>query len=243
MYFKVGSQTDGQRPFNSPLTCPATAGCLPLLLTCDFCGLGRFFSEFLVAIMAFASTNMDDLLLLSSLFIASNFRAASVVIGQFIGMSMLVVVSVLAAYFMVSIPLAWIGTLGLFPLGLGILRLAKGYKVPIAKSVLCPKKGEFFGNQQLRVPWMKSEWALAALLTVANGGDNLSVYIPLFAVQHTFIPLYVTVFGVMTGIWCFFGYLLTNHRLFRDKLNRHAARIVPWVLILLGLKVLLQGSR
>jgi cadmium resistance protein CadD (predicted permease) len=193
--------------------------------------------------MAFASTNMDDLLLLSSLFIASNFRAASVVIGQFIGMSMLVLVSVLAAYFMVSIPLAWIGTLGLFPLGLGILRLAKGYKVPIAKSVLCPKKGEFFGNQRLRVPWMKSEWALAALLTVANGGDNLSVYIPLFAVQHTFIPLYVTVFGVMTGIWCFFGYLLTNHRLFRDKLNRHAARIVPWVLILLGLKVLLQGSR
>jgi cadmium resistance protein CadD (predicted permease) len=193
--------------------------------------------------MAFASTNMDDLLLLSSLFIASNFRAASVVIGQFIGMSMLVLVSVLAAYFMVSIPLAWIGTLGLFPLCLGILRLAKGYRVPIAESVLCRKKGEFFGNQQLRVPWMKSEWALAALLTVANGGDNLSVYIPLFAVQHTFIPLYVTVFGVMTGIWCFFGYFLTNQRLFRDKLKRHAPRIVPWVLILLGLKVLLQGSR
>ena len=204
--------------------------------------MSRFLSELLVAIIAFASTNIDDLLLLSSLFIASNFRAASVVIGQFVGMSLLVLISVLAAYFMVSMPLTWIGALGLFPLCLGILRLAKGFKVPTAKSALCLNDGEFFGKEQLRVPWMKSEWALAALLTVANGGDNLSVYIPLFAVQHTFVSLYVIVFGVMTGIWCCFGYFLTNHRLFRDKLKRHAATIVPWVLILLGLKVLLQAN-
>ena len=45
----------------------------------------RFLSELLVAIIAFASTNIDDLLMLSSLFVASNFRTASVVIGQFIG--------------------------------------------------------------------------------------------------------------------------------------------------------------
>jgi len=204
--------------------------------------MSRFLSELLVAIVAFASTNIDDLLLLSFLFIASNFRASSVVIGQFIGMSLLVLISVLAAYFMVSIPLAWIGALGLFPLCLGILRLAKGFKVPLAQSVLCLKEEEFFGKEQLRAPWMKSEWALAALLTVANGGDNLSVYIPLFAVQHTIVPLYIIVFAVMTAIWCFFGYFLTNHRLFRDKLKRHTATIVPWVLILLGLKVLLQGS-
>jgi cadmium resistance protein CadD (predicted permease) len=204
--------------------------------------MSQFLPELLVAIIAFASTNIDDLLLLSSLFIASDLGAASVVFGQFIGMSLLVLISVLAAYFMLSIPLAWVGTLGLFPLCLGILRLAKGFKVPMGKSVPCLEEGEFFGKEQLRVPWMKSEWALAAVLTVANGGDNLSVYIPLFAVQRTFVPLYVTVFGVMTGIWCFFGYFLTNHRLLRDKLKRHAATIVPWVLIILGLKVLLQVS-
>jgi cadmium resistance protein CadD (predicted permease) len=83
----------------------------------------RFLSELLVAIIAFASTNIDDLLLLSSLFIASNFRAASVVIGQFMGMSLLILMSVLAAYFMVSMPLTWIGVLGRFPLCLGTLRL------------------------------------------------------------------------------------------------------------------------
>jgi len=203
--------------------------------------MSRFLPELLVAIIAFASTNVDDLLLLSSLFIASNLRAASVVIGQFIGMSLLVLISVLAAHYMVSIPFAWIGTLGLFPLCLGILRLAKGSKVQIVKSVPCVKEEEFFGKEQLRVTRLKSEWALAAFLTVANGGDNLSVYIPLFALQRPFVPLYIAVFGLMTGIWCFLGYFLTNHRLFREKLKRHAATIVPWVLIVLGLKVLLQG--
>jgi cadmium resistance protein CadD (predicted permease) len=205
--------------------------------------MSRFLPELLVAIIAFASTNIDDLLLLSSLFIDSNLGTGSVVIGQFIGMSLLVLISVLAAHFMVSIPFAWIGALGLFPLCLGILRLANGFKVQMVKSLPCLKQGEFFGKEQLRVPRLKPQWALAALLTVANGGDNLSVYIPLFAVQRPFVPLYITVFGLMTGIWCFFGYFLTSHRLFREKLKRHAATIVPWVLIVIGMKVLLQGSR
>jgi len=203
--------------------------------------MDRYLSELLVAIIAFASTNVDDLLLLSSLFIDANLRAGSVVAGQFVGMSLLVLISVLAAHFMVSIPLVSIRMLGAFPLCLGILRLAKITSSPLLKSAAEPNKTEFVGKEQVRVSWVKSEAALAALLTLANGGDNLSVYIPLFAVQRTFVPLYITVFAVMTGLWCFFGYCLTNQRPFRDKLKRYAGLIIPWVLIALGLKVLLQG--
>lgn len=203
--------------------------------------MDRYLSELLVAIIAFASTNVDDLLLLSSLFIDANLRAGSVVVGQFVGMSLLVLISVLAAHFMVSIPLVSIRMLGAFPLCLGILRLAKITGSPLLKSAPDPNKTEFVGKEQVRVSWVKSEAALAALLTLANGGDNLSVYIPLFAVQRTFVPLYITVFAVMTGLWCFFGYCLTNQRPFRDKLKRYAGLIIPWVLIALGLKVLLQG--
>ena len=203
--------------------------------------MDRYLSELLVAIIAFVSTNVDDLLLLSSLFIDANLRAGSVVAGQFVGMSLLVLISVLAAHFMVSIPLVSIRMLGAFPLCLGILRLAKITGSPLLKSAPDPNKTEFVGKEQVRVSWVKSEAALAALLTLANGGDNLSVYIPLFAVQRKFVPLYITVFAVMTGLWCFFGYCLTNQRPFRDKLKRYAGLIIPWVLIALGLKVLLQG--
>jgi cadmium resistance protein CadD (predicted permease) len=203
--------------------------------------MDRYLSESLVAIVAFASTNVDDLLLLSSLFIDADLRAGSVVVGQFIGMSLLVLISILVAHFMVSAPMAWIRMLGAFPLCLGILRLAKLSRARPLKTATGLRETEFVGKEQVRLSGVKSEAALAAVLTLANGGDNLSVYIPLFAVQRVFVPLYVAVFGVMTAIWCWFGYLLTNQRLVRDKLKRNAGMIVPWVLIALGLKVLLEA--
>ena len=56
----------------------------------------------LVAVLAFASTNVDDLFLLASLFVDKEFRTMPVVAGQFLGMSLLVAFSVLAAFFAIS---------------------------------------------------------------------------------------------------------------------------------------------
>jgi cadmium resistance protein CadD (predicted permease) len=201
--------------------------------------MDRFFSELLIAVVAFTSTNIDDLLLLTSLFIDSELRVGSVVIGQFAGMSLLVLISILAAHLMVSISPAWIRLLGLVPLCLGILRLVKLFGTRPAKRAAEVKEAEFLGRDQLRVSWMNSGAGLATVLTVANGGDNLSVYVPLFAVEWAFIPLYIAVFGVMTVIWCFLAYLLTNHNLFRDKLKGYASVLGPCILIAIGTKVLL----
>jgi cadmium resistance protein CadD (predicted permease) len=38
-----------------------------------------------------------------------------------------------------------------------------------------------------------------AAVTVANGGDNLALYIPVFASSLQAIPIYVRTFAVMTG--------------------------------------------
>jgi cadmium resistance protein CadD (predicted permease) len=200
-----------------------------------------FASELLIAVFAFTSTNIDDLLLLSSLFIDSELRAGSVVIGQFVGMSLLILMSIFAAHLLVSIPPAWIRLLGLIPLCLGILRLAKNFGRRLAKPVAPLQEAEFVGRTQLHIPQVKSGTALATVLTIANGGDNLSVYIPLFAMQRAFVPLYVAVFSVMTVLWCFVAYLLTNHDLFRDKLNRYARILGPCILIAIGAKVLLAA--
>jgi cadmium resistance protein CadD (predicted permease) len=72
-----------------------------------------------IAIAAFASTNIDDLLLLSSLFVDAEFQTLSVIVGQFLGMSLLVLISILAALFTITIPREWIGLLGFAPLFLG----------------------------------------------------------------------------------------------------------------------------
>lgn len=48
------------------------------------------------AVAAFISTNLDDLLLLASLFVEVDFSPRSVIFGQFIGMNVLVLASLAA---------------------------------------------------------------------------------------------------------------------------------------------------
>ena len=199
------------------------------------------FSAPLVAVAAFVSTNVDDLFLLGSLFIDAEFRTISIVVGQFLGMSFLVAVSILAMLFTVTIPGEWIGFLGLAPLLLGIDRLRKLFSRRPDSSLTTGNRSDFVGKENFRFPWARSEVVLVTLLTVANGGDNLSVYIPLFSVHRTLVPLYALIFGVMTAIWCFLGYYLTSHRRFGTKVKRYGRFIIPFVLIGIGLNVLSHG--
>jgi len=196
------------------------------------------FSAPLIAIAAFASTNVDDLFLLVSLFVDEEFRTTRVVVGQFLGMSFLVLISVLAALFSVTIPGVWICLLGLAPLLLGINRLWKLFQRSAGASSTDENRPDFVGKDQLRLGWARSEIAFVALLTIANGGDNLSVYIPLFSIQRGFIPLYTLVFGLMTAVWCWLSYYLTSHRLFGNRVKRYGRFVIPFILIGIGLNVL-----
>ena len=76
------------------------------------------------------------------------------------------------------------------------------------------------------------------ILTIANGGDNLSVYIPLFATQRAFIVVYLLIFAFLTGVWCLLGYYLTHHPRFRQRLKKYGRILVPFILVGIGLKVL-----
>jgi cadmium resistance protein CadD (predicted permease) len=191
-----------------------------------------------IAIIAFASTNVDDLFLLASLFVDAEFRTMSVVVGQFLGMTFLVVISILAALFTITAPGGWIRLLGLAPLLLGINRLWKLFKRRSGTGSFDENRADFVGKQQLRFRWGRSRVVFVTLLTMANGGDNLSVYIPLFSIQPAFIPLYALVFGVMTALWCLLGYYLTNHGPFENKVKRYGRFIIPFILIGIGLNVL-----
>jgi cadmium resistance protein CadD (predicted permease) len=77
-----------------------------------------------------------------------------------------------------------------------------------------------------------------AAVTLANGGDNLGVYIPLFAREPSHIPLYAAVFAVMTALWCHAGYRLVHHSALGNHIRRHGRAVMPVVLIALGLWIL-----
>lgn len=75
-------------------------------------------------------------------------------------------------------------------------------------------------------------------VTIANGGDNLSVYIPLFASDFGLVPVYAAVFALMTAVWCAAGYALVNNRVAGQLVQRHGSIVLPFVLMALGLYIL-----
>jgi len=179
-----------------------------------------------VAIVVFAATNVDDILLLAAFFADPELSPRQVVAGQFLGMLVLVAASAVCALFAVVIPAGWIGLLGLAPLGLGVFGLVRRERAdadsPLAK----------------RTASRRSVWLAVAGVTIANGGDNLGVYIPMFSNERRLLVVYIVVFAVLTAVWCVVGHYLVNNPLVGKRLARYGQAALPFVLIALGLWIL-----
>lgn len=80
-------------------------------------------------------------------------------------------------------------------------------------------------------------------VTVANGGNNIGIYVPLFA--STNLPslgviLCVCYFTI--GVWCLLSYYLTRNPLMTPVLTRYGRKICPFILIYLGLSILIKSE-
>lgn len=188
-----------------------------------------------VGIMLFASTNIDDIFLTMAFFADPRLDRRAVVAGKFLGIGLIVTVSIAAAACAMAVPPEWVALLGFAPLGLGLHRLWSAWRAP--PGVTADKEGmpEAAGS-------FVAQACSVAGVTAANGGDNLGVYVPVFSEQFQVIPVFVVMFAVMTGLWCIGGNLLVNHRLVAATMRRLAGRLLPWVLIVLGLCIL-AGAR
>lgn len=179
---------------------------------------------FAASIAAFAATNIDDLFVLMLLFGQAEARAArrKICLGQLLGIVVLTAVSVMCALGLGAVPKTWLRLLGLVPIALGIRAWVK------------------HGDEAERVPSAVGLLS-TALLTVANGGDNLGVYIPLFAgFDGGQLTLCAGVFAAMTLLWCLLGAKLAALPQVGAAIEKYKAVLVPMVLILLGLHILLS---
>lgn len=188
------------------------------------------------AIVVFVATNVDDILLLAALFGSSALRARAVVAGQFIGIAVLTAVCVGAAYAATNVPAEWIRWLGLLPIALGAWLLVQLWRTrgqgehDHDDDVIEERKFE---------SRLHSQVLAVSAITIANGGDNLSVYIPLFAKDVGALPLYIAVFTVLTGVWCWLGRALVKNPLGGAVMERWGHLLLPFVLIAIGVHILL----
>ena len=182
----------------------------------------------LISMTAFAGTNIDDLLINTFLFAdtKTSSEARSLTAGKYLGMGFLTGISILSAFGLQLLKFQYLSLLGIIPILLGIRSVIE--TIRRANNDAAPQNTS-------RVLWLRM-----MLLTIANGADNLGVYIPLFTGFTAWQMIAaVCVFAVMTGLSCLLAAKLSRAALLHNFLNRYRSVIVPAVYILLGLDILL----
>ncbi|HEY3405142.1 MAG TPA: cadmium resistance transporter [Ohtaekwangia sp.] len=182
----------------------------------------------LTAFLSFVSTNIDDIVILMLFFGSKRYSSRDIVSGQYLGISSLVVVSYIFSRVGNYINPQFIGLLGLFPIYLSIKQFV---------SLLKPD------TDTSQIDLNKTGIISLAGVTIANGSDNIGVYVPLFATMdnHQLLIL-VMIFLVMTGLWCLLGKYLASHPLLAKSISRFGHIIMPVVLFLLGVYILIESG-
>lgn len=193
-----------------------------------------------IGMTAFTATNLDDILILLLFFSQVNavFRRRHIVFGHYLGFSALVLVSLPGFFGSLIFPPDWLGMLGLLPIAIGLSRLLNPETDDSeGEAELGQSKNSFLSN------FLSPQTCSVAAVTVANGGDNIGIYVPLFA-SNTLESLAVVlaVFFAMVGVWCYAAFRLIQMRAIADTLTRYGNQLVPFVLIGLGFAILVKSG-
>ena len=173
------------------------------------------------SVTTFAATNVDDLFLLT-LFFARGISTGRVVAGQYLGFLGIVATSLCGVWLALGIPHGWIRLPGIIPLAIGI------------RQLLTSRTSEY----QQRVH-QNTGVLPVALVTLANGANNVGVYVPFFTVTRTYLWVVLTVYFALVPVWCVAGKIVGNHRLALGVLERYGLWLVPLMFIGLGTYILL----
>lgn len=200
------------------------------------------------AVAVAMATTFDDNIYLTGFFSETDrtFRPVHIVTGELLGFTVLMAASFLASRLLAeTVPLAWIGWLGLLPMAIGVANLVQVLR-PAETRELIPFSAKEDARQGFpsKRPRMSTvlrdrQTYKVSAITVSNGGNNLSIYIPLLATSSTLsamLTILVCYLAVMC--WLILSFRLTRLPGISIHLSRHAGRIFPFVLMWLGFRIL-----
>jgi cadmium resistance transport/sequestration family protein len=207
-----------------------------------------FAGAIIAGITSFAATNIDDIVILMLFFaqVNSTFRRRHIVVGQYLGFTVLILASLPGFFGGLIVPKAWIGILGLVPIAIGVSRLVNRDK---DEQDVQAVSGEFNPSRantsvlSILGSLLNPQTFNVAAVTFANGGDNIGIYVPLFASSDlASLGVILTVFFLLIGVWCYIAYRLTRQPAVAHVLTRYGKAIVPFVLIALGVFILIESG-
>lgn len=197
------------------------------------------------AVGLFTVTNIDDIVILALFFgdATSPSGALQVVAGQYVGFAGILAAAIVGALGAELLPEMMIPYLGLLPLLLGLRAAWAAWREYFPRS-----NGANHADKANRDSDISERSAsgpgvfTVATVTLANGGDNIGVYVPVFTTTGTGDLLtYVLAFLVLVAVWCAVGYLFARRPLVAKALSRSGHILLPIVLIGIGLIILVEG--
>ena len=123
-----------------------------------------FVSALVTGVIAFSATNLDDIVFLTGFFSQAR-RHWHVVVGQYLGFTALVLVSLVGFLGGQILPHAWLRLFGIAPIAIGLRKL--------------------FSNRDDESRRSATGMFSVAVVTFSNGSDNIGIYAPLFAVSDS----------------------------------------------------------
>ncbi|WP_168794615.1 cadmium resistance transporter [Paraburkholderia aromaticivorans] len=227
------------------------------------------FSLALLAIAGYTATNIDNLFVLLAFLAEAGDERRRVIAGQYAGSLALIAGSMLLATLLKHLPAGYVGLLGILPIGVGLSKAWERFGPGNAQQKAAARTGTeppasprstgsghsasaadaANGANQARsaartIPARPaSSWWTVACVAVANGSDNLAVYVPLYAShshgEGAFISL---VFVVMIGLWCAGAVWLVEHPLLGAPIRRYGTALLPLILVMIGVSVITQND-
>ncbi|KRN32501.1 cadmium resistance transporter [Weissella halotolerans] len=183
------------------------------------------------ALMAYVGSNLDDLVLVTLFYAQARTKKqkVNVVLAQFVVLTLVFVGSAFIAVALQQFHLSHLNLLGVIPLGLGLYSLAQYLRDREYRST---KSSESKINQ---VTFME-----VFGITLANCGDNVGVYIPLFS-NYSMSQLMVVVgmFIMLIFVWQLLGRWIADLPAVKQVILKYQSILMPTLLIILGIMILM----
>lgn len=188
------------------------------------------------AIATFAITNIDDIVVLAVMFgQAPGHRGAAIRVtaGQYLGFTAILAVSVGGALLGATLlPPAALPYFGLLPIVLGLRAAWLAWR---------DRRTQPAPTDDPATLLTPGTWQVA-VITFANGGDNIGVYVPVFlSVGPAAVVAYCVVFLALVAVLVIAARFVATRRPIAEVLERWEHVLFPIVLIALGIFILVSG--
>ncbi|KAI6322194.1 hypothetical protein MCOR30_007744 [Pyricularia oryzae] len=203
------------------------------------------------ACATFAVTNIDDIFVLVTFFAESStsktLTPLRITIGQYVGFTAIIIVSMIGFGAAFLLPTEPIGFLGLLPILLGVWWLSARIfpggddddddpSLPDDAAGASTRVGIF------TIVGIKSILKVASI-TVINGADNISTYIPLFSqAKGAEVAVYVVTYYILLGVWCLAAFLIMKQRHILRIAQKYASIAVPFLYMGLGIFIIVESE-